>query len=620
MPAVPQRVIDEVLSGVTRVTRRVEIYYPDAKTLWEPADVVRLVDGSVSVDYTRDERRAMDGFVLSNSDGALKSHVNGFWYDKIIKAYAGVEYGEYEDYGDAIVQDSPRLYWRFGDAPVQPSDFSNSGHAGVYVGSAPDITNGPTPLAYTPDLRGSVSLRNAYVKDAGVTDTILYRAHYNVSMEGWFFLRNYNTVAASNTEQYFVRFLYHGLRIGIRKVGADYLIVATMWNGADVAFDIQSTVSMNLTTWYHIGFTYDGVTARLFINGDLAGSVSVAGPMHYDASKGATGNALWVGNYDSAPTPTIIDGLIDEVAFYAYTLDPSQIKSHYLFAENPPRTSIGFEMQIGEFMIDSIAEDSSGPKTVTINGRDYTKKLLNDKYDVAVTFSKGSNIGAVIRGQLIAAGIDPKRILIPATSEVLASNYSYDPDTPRWDIVKGIANAFNYEVYFDRTGTFIMRTFRDPIKSAITWTLQTGPKVGNLVRYGKSTTDAGIYNHIVVRGESSDSSIPPVYARAINSNPASPTNINAIGRRTLPYSSALITTTAQAQALANSYLKIYAQEDFTVDFDAIVAFWAEAGDIVRFIDPDPAPGDPSNYLLSNFAIPMGSGTMSGSAKRVTIVG
>lgn len=101
-PEVPEqgfpsdRVISELTGGLVRIHRRVEIYEADAVTPfaidnWNK----RLVDGSVTVDRTRDEKRACD-FLLDNTDGALKNDPqNGFWYDKILKAFWGVKYYDY---------------------------------------------------------------------------------------------------------------------------------------------------------------------------------------------------------------------------------------------------------------------------------------------------------------------------------------------------------------------------------------------------------------------------------------------------------------------------------------------------------------------------------------------
>jgi hypothetical protein len=86
-------VIDALIAGIVRVKRRVEIYESDSTTpfdidLWDG----RLVEGNVTVDRERDERRMID-VSLTNKDNALKLNpLDGFWYDKILKTFWGINY------------------------------------------------------------------------------------------------------------------------------------------------------------------------------------------------------------------------------------------------------------------------------------------------------------------------------------------------------------------------------------------------------------------------------------------------------------------------------------------------------------------------------------------------
>jgi hypothetical protein len=86
-------VIAALTSGTVDVKRRCEIYEADAVT---PFDIsrydARLVDGTITVDSTRDERRMID-ITLDNGDYALNLNpIDGFWYDKILKVFWGIEY------------------------------------------------------------------------------------------------------------------------------------------------------------------------------------------------------------------------------------------------------------------------------------------------------------------------------------------------------------------------------------------------------------------------------------------------------------------------------------------------------------------------------------------------
>lgn len=96
-------IIDALLAGVVRVHRRVEIYESDGTVPFNiPHWNARLIEGNVSVDRTRDERRNID-CTLENYDNELATDpFNGFWHDKILKVFWGIRY--YDAYG------SPRSY------------------------------------------------------------------------------------------------------------------------------------------------------------------------------------------------------------------------------------------------------------------------------------------------------------------------------------------------------------------------------------------------------------------------------------------------------------------------------------------------------------------------------
>lgn len=113
----PPEALAAIQAGVTRVLRRVEIYESDGDTLWTPTNGdtrSRLIDGSISLDYSRDERRAYD-MTLNNSDFMLDSKGSeGFWYDKILKPYRGVRY--------PAVPEAP-FYLPYKDWEVQVGEF-----------------------------------------------------------------------------------------------------------------------------------------------------------------------------------------------------------------------------------------------------------------------------------------------------------------------------------------------------------------------------------------------------------------------------------------------------------------------------------------------------------------
>lgn len=273
-----------------------------------------------------------------------------------------------------------------------------------------------------------------------------------------------------------------------------------------------------------------------------------------------------------------------------------------------------FESQLGEFMIDKITE-TRFPKQLSISGRDFTKKMLLSKFSQATNFTAGSSPEYLIK--IIATNAGITKFNLPVTNSVLYSDQFFDRGTDRWTACTTIANAYNYDLYFDSLGYLTMSEFVDPTLSPTVFTFQTGVD-SNIADYQESTDDAELYNHVCVTGEGAGQI--PVIGESWNNEPSSPTRIDKIGDRLYEYVSSFIYTTDQAQAVADSFLKIHALEQFELDLTTLIVPWLDVNSVIKFNDPDPDPGDPDRFLLTQLSIPMELGTMSAVGKRITIVG
>lgn len=73
--------------------------------------------------------------------------------------------------------------------------------------------------------------------------------------------------------------------------------------------------------WYHVAETYDGLTLRIYINGELDGSMVVSGEIVRTTQPVRIGKAYADGNY--------FNGLIDEPEIYNRALSADEIKAIY---------------------------------------------------------------------------------------------------------------------------------------------------------------------------------------------------------------------------------------------------------------------------------------------------
>jgi chitodextrinase len=84
-------------------------------------------------------------------------------------------------------------------------------------------------------------------------------------------------------------------------------------------------------TWQHLGATYDGTTARFYLNGTLVASKAFSGNV-------GDSNTWRIGAYDS-PAGGFFDGTIDEVRIYDHALTQPQVQTDMNTSVGPPDTT-----------------------------------------------------------------------------------------------------------------------------------------------------------------------------------------------------------------------------------------------------------------------------------------
>lgn len=281
-----------------------------------------------------------------------------------------------------------------------------------------------------------------------------------------------------------------------------------------------------------------------------------------------------------------------------------------------------WETQLGEFMIDAIAGEHF-PYTLSVKTRDYTKKLMQDKFGVATAFSALSGVADVIK--IIASGntddplVGVSKFNLDDGGATLAVDVVFERQTTRWDAITQVADSYGLEVFFDRFGFLVLRPYRDPVLSPTVFSFQTGIPDGNLVRFTKSSNDTRIVNHFTVTGAASETGVP-AFGEASNTEPSSPTRINKIGRRSDGIDNALLTDSEACVALAELYLKVAGLESYEINMGAINAPWLDVGEAIMFIDPRPAPNEPDRYYLTTLDLPLELAPMGVTGKRVQVVG
>lgn len=586
MSAAPSKLIQEAFVAPTaEIVRRVEIFNFDGKTPWRPEIWPRiLVGGTVSADMTRGERRNID-CELDNSDRSLSPKTGGLWYDKVIKAYYGIRLHQRDrDPKVAIVEeyDSP------GEGLALKSALAQAGVKVVFY----------NPIAETLDDVQNydilISISKNYTRKLALL-TAAFSAGKSIFTFGT------DATAAQ------LPLMIAG---GATSLSTDASLRE---------FDKTGTTDRAMNGWAG-EWALTGPHSYRQIIAPAGGTITIAET--YDPTNGSSPGVLmrenglagsvWIHMQQNKFHPTTFDeGFPDFLAFLRAMID--RLDTYV------PATI--WETQIGEFVPDEISDTDDFSDRIKLTGRDYAKRCMLSKLTKATSFAATMPIEDAIRA--LAQNSLITKIDLPITGKTLGKIMTWERDTTRWDIMDEIATSFNYELYFSANGFLTMRPQQDPLLTPPTLVLKTGIG-GNLVKRGAKTGDAQLFNHVTVIGESSDTSIPLVFAEALNNAPGSPSRIGGdaeggIGERTKNFSSPLVTSETQAKALAQTMLSVSALEEFELNFEVVLFPWIEPGEIVEMDDPDGTYWGPTRYLISTLTLPMDLSPMSGTGKRVTKV-
>lgn len=566
--APPAAIVDAIDSGLAFITRRAEIFEHDGKTPWFPDDDTssRLITGDVNLDYSRDERRTLD-LTLLNDDNALRSDPDGgLWYDKVIKLYRGVYHKNNLVIPKIAIIEESTTNASFSIRQILSGMAFTNTDIILDATSVSDLANYDIVISWMPALSPAkyVILQQAYAAGQSIITV-----GNNVTSTQIPFITTVSPSAGA-------------INWFIDPVNYDLPFPKTWTTQVAPVADAGNRITGVNATATVISTSADG--ALTHFTGIIAENNDGGKWLHYQAPEwGVQGRAMF---------KSVIHWMV------------------------PTETLRKWETQIGEFVIDSLSEDHF-PYQQKITGRDYTKRALNSKLKRATSFDKGTNVVQLV--QDLAANSRITKFKLPQSAEILRRRLDYAAETSRWEIMKAVANSFNYDVYFDQQGYLVMKKFPDPSFSSQVATFQTG-KQGNLVSYSKSTDDSEIYNRIVVTSstEGADGALP-FFGEAVNREPSSPTNIDRIGERDFFYSSASLDSDQACKTLATSWLKIYGLESYNFSFDSITYPWLDVGNVAKVLDPRRNETDPVRYLIDTISLPMDLGPMSLTGKRVTIV-
>jgi len=259
---------------------------------------------------------------------------------------------------------------------------------------------------------------------------------------------------------------------------------------------------------------------------------------------------------------------------------------------------------VGTYQIYDFKRTNRGVIGVTCKGLENV--LIEGRFEYPRTPAYG--ISTVLAITQLIVEVDP-------LAEVVALN-SYDKrvtatapwERERQSAVNQLATSINAEVFCGHDGRWYIVDAPDLYNLVPIFLFDVG-ETGVVVEQQVSRSREGVYNAAIVSGQSSDSSVPAVSARAIDNDPNSKTYYyGTYGKVPRFYSSQFFTNEVQCQVYANRLLAESLAPNNKVSVTSGPIPLLEAGDPVmnRLLDqPD------QTYLLQKTDLPLGNGTWGG---------
>jgi hypothetical protein len=226
---------------------------------------------------------------------------------------AGDDAAALHPYVAAVLADAPVSYYHL-DEEEGPAQDLLGDNPGTYVG--PVSRNAPGALGET----GGGAIRLPGTGDAGVLlgDVFRFSDDAAFTIELWVYVEvidtRYQRVVSKLDSA-----LGGGWKIHIQENnGASFLVDRP---GASNVIVATGGGKMPAQEWVHLVVSYDGTTALLYVNGALARSSVTSTNIPATAAPVGIGRASTGG--------LVMDGAIDELAFYDRALPERRVRAHY---------------------------------------------------------------------------------------------------------------------------------------------------------------------------------------------------------------------------------------------------------------------------------------------------
>jgi hypothetical protein len=245
----------------------------------------------------------------------------------------GFETGESDDpatVSSDVLADAPVGYWRLNETEGAAANLGSTGSAanGQPLDGVTTGVPGPRPAAFPGFEPGNLAQR---FNGTGARVEIPYSAALNP--DGPFTVEAWVKPARSGGPP---AWIVSSLNVASGRNGytlAQDYSAKNQWefrlgdSGGYIAMAYGGTVRTN--TWQHLAGVYDGVTARLYVDGALAASATLGRPFQPN-----TAQRTLIGGRVDAANPYYYAGDVDEVVILPRALSPAEVAARFQMATN----------------------------------------------------------------------------------------------------------------------------------------------------------------------------------------------------------------------------------------------------------------------------------------------
>lgn len=272
---------------------------------------------------------------------------------------------------------------------------------------------------------------------------------------------------------------------------------------------------------------------------------------------------------------------------------------------------------LGVFVVTDVqVSESAQGQQIAVNGSDRAVKVERNKFVDSFLVAAGTQVetavATILRNRLPDVEIDfPTTGVTTGRVVVDASQTGGDG----WRVARDIASSAGYELAFDADGVARMRTVPDPLDEEPVETYEDGADAV-LTDLSRKFDSSRAFNGVIVTGESTSANVP-FRAVAFDENPNSPTyRFGPYGEVPLFFRSDLITSSAQAQAVAVAFLRKLLGQSESIEWNQIVNPAHDVLDVVRV----KRGGLDYSVVLDRLTVPLGPSAGMQAVARVWEVG